>query len=391
MTLRLFMITNKITLSYAIAITYLIVISIWYYISIQVGSNFSLNEIKVKSFYFEPYASTWFQSFIIKHFQEFAFNFLIIVIIPFSIYLLLVKIYSGYISIVWSSLLALLSLSVFENLSFHDFLIQMGNIFSDSKPSNIVPLIFEFPLPNFSTLYFIATYYIITSVKKINLVHITVFSFLVAFDFYINAIDALFLIAFWLIYFPYKIYLNKQYTTLFVLMFSIGQAAIIFFAIFYGLRSGQINPDPSAIYFLPLYNILFYLVVPVIFMILLYFVQRIDLFEIVFKFRHIYAFMAVEIGVILLTFSGILPIDLHILKSRILQFFIHLFYYVPIIYYIGRPVYHYSIGSEAGIYSTLFRKTLYLIYTKGENLIAITLTMLLVIYNLFPIIILFNK
>lgn len=382
--------TNKIKSFHIIATAYFLILCIWFYISNKDLLGCDFISTSKNTFYFEPFASIWFQNFVLQNFNSVLTNLLCIIVVPFSIFLLLVNIYSRYISTAWASFLALLSLSVYENLSFHSYLGDIFNSHSGDRPVSI-PLIFEFPLPGFSTLYFLVAYFFLTTYKKIRLPLITLFSLVVATDFYINAIDALFLVTFWFIYFPYKIYREKLYSLARVVLISVLQLLLIFACIFPGLSAGKINPELSPVNTLPLYNILLYLLLPVALMGALYFIQRIDLYEIVFKFRHIYAFLMVEVLVILLTTTRLLPIDLHVLRSRILQFFIHLFYFVPVIYYVSRPVYNYTRGSEAGSFAAALRKNLYLLYSRGENIIAITLTLLLVIYNLFPILAFFNK
>ena len=380
---------HKIKSHYIIAAAYFLILCIWFYVINEDHFTFDFQSTSTNPFYFKPSASIWFQNFVLQHFNKFFTHLLCIAVIPFSIYLLLVTIYSRYISPLWASFIALLSLSVYENLSFHAYLLNIFNLPAVDRFIS-APLIFDFPLPGLSTLYFLIVYFFITQYKKIRLPLITLFSLVVAADFYINAIDALFLVAFWFIYFPYKIYREKLYSLSRVVLITVLQMLIIFACIFPGLSAGKINPDLSPVDTLPLYNISFNLLLPAALMALLYVIQRIDLDEILFKFRHIYALMLVEGCVILLTKTGILPIDLLVLRSRILQFFIHLFYFVPVLYYVGRPAYHYSRGSEAKSFAAALRENIYLLYSRQEKNISITLIFLLLIYNLFPLLMLFN-
>ena len=381
---------NKINAYTIIAAAYFLILCIWFYVINENRFTFDFQSTTTNPFYFKPSASIWFQNFVIQHFNKVLIYLLCIIAIPFSMYLLLVTIYSRYISTLWASFIALLSLSVFKNFSFHAYLLD---IFNPSVDDRIIsaPLIFDFPLPGLSTLYFLIVYYFITQYKKIRLPLITLFSLLVAADFYVNAIDALFLVAFWFIYFPFKIYREKLYPLGRVVLITVLQMLIIFACIYPGLSAGKINPDLSPVDTLPWYNIYFNLVLPAALMAMLYVIQRIDLDEIVFKFRHIYAFMLVEGFVIILTTTGLFSIDLLVLRSRILQFFIHLFYFVPVIYYVGRPLYQYTRGSEAKSFATVLRENIYLLYSRHEKNISITLTFLLLIYNLYPLLAFFKN
>lgn len=379
------MIFNKIKPFHIISIGYFLVLCIWFYFSCSKENSFDFSPTHPNPYYFEPVISIWISNFIKEYFNGIITNLLVIVVIPYSIYLLLFKIYSRNISFLWSSFLALLSLSVYENLSFHTFLLNIFRNSIENVTTDNSLLIFEFPLPGFSTLYFLLAFYFLTAFKKIHIPIITFCSLLVAIDFYINAIDALFLISFWIIYFPFKIFREKIYTLSRVVLISVMQIGIIILFVLPGLVTGQINPELSRVDTLPLYNIILYLFLPLLIMVVLYFIQRIDLFEILFKFRHIYALLFVEIFVIILTSTNIVPIDLQILRSRILQFFIHLYYFVPIIYYVSRPVYHYTRGSEAKSIAAFLRKNLFWAYSQSGNVLAVILTVLLFIYDLFPL------
>ena len=179
---------NKIKSHYIIAAAYFLILCIWFYVINEDHFTFDFQSTSTNPFYFKPRASIGFQNFVLQHFNKVFTHLLCIVVIPFSIYLLLVTIYSRYISPLWASFIALLSLSVYEKLSFHAYLL---NIFKLPTIDRFIsaPLIFDFPLPGSSTLYFLIVYFFITQYKKIRLPLITLFSLVVAADFYINAIS----------------------------------------------------------------------------------------------------------------------------------------------------------------------------------------------------------
>jgi hypothetical protein len=131
-----------------ISLIYIIILSYWFAI---LSSRNEQDHLTLKSaFYFKPIISISIINFFNTNVNDKFLLFLKVLIIPFSIYLLLVKIYNKYISLIWSSLLALTSLSIYNNLNFRDF------IFLNEKISNInyEPLIFDFPIPGFSSLFF---------------------------------------------------------------------------------------------------------------------------------------------------------------------------------------------------------------------------------------------
>ena len=165
---------NKINAYTIIAAAYFLILCIWFYVINENRFTFDFQSTTTNPFYFKPSASIWFQNFVIQHFNKVLIYLLCIIAIPFSMYLLLVTIYSRYISTLWASFIALLSLSVFKNFSFHAYLLD---IFNPSVDNRIIsaPLIFDFPLPGLSTLYFLIVYYFITQYKKIRLPLITLF------------------------------------------------------------------------------------------------------------------------------------------------------------------------------------------------------------------------
>jgi hypothetical protein len=358
-----------------ISLTYVIILSYWFAI---LNSRNEHDLLKLKSaFYFTPKISVSIINFFNLNVHAKIILLLKVLIIPFSIYLLLVKIYNKYISLIWSALLALTSLSIYNNLNFRDF------IFLNQKITNFnfEPLIFDFPIPGFSSLYFLIVYALIITIKKINNLHLFMLSILTSLDFYINPIDAIFLIGIWVIYLVLK--LNKGIKIKY-LIFNI---IIILAIVLSGLITANLSAEGATGYSISIYNLIAYLLLPLSLMVTLYFIQRIDIYEIYNRFSHIYFFMAIEMFIIFISCSEILPINLDILETRILQFFIHLFYYVPVIYFLAKPKIkiEYSFGSESSYFAKKMRFFSSFIYNISENLIAVIISIMLILYNIFPL------
>jgi hypothetical protein len=358
-----------------ISIAYIIILSYWFAI---LNSRNEQDYLTLKSaFYITPKISISIINFFNTNVNTKILLFLKVLIIPFSIYLLLVKIYNKYISLIWSALLALMSLSIYNNLNFRDF------IFLNEKITNVnyEPLIFDFPIPGFSSLFFLIIYALIITIKRINKWFLLILSLLASLDFYINPIDALFLIGIWATYLILK--LNKGVKIQHVLI----NLFIIFSVVLTGLVTANLSAESVSSYSISIYNLIAYIFLPLSLMVTLYFIQRIDIYEIYNRFNHIYFFMAIEVLIIIISYSKILPINLDILETRILQFFIHLFYYVPVIYFLSKPKIkvEYSFGSESSFFAKKMRFFSSLIYNISENFIAVIISIMLILYNCFPL------
>jgi hypothetical protein len=272
----------------------------------------------------------------------------------------------------------LTSLSIYSNLNFRDFILLNHNFaFSDYQP-----LIFDFPIPGFSTIYFLITYLLIISIKRLHLGFVLLLTILTSLDFYINPIDALFLIGIWS---RYLLLLKPKGINLGVIFF---QFLVILSIISIGLFSGNLSFENTVNLSIPNYNLLAYLILPLVLIFVLYYIKRIDFYEIYNRFSHVYIFMAIEFSVVIVSSSKILPIDLDIFETRILQFFIHLFYYVPIIYFLAKPrvKIEYAFGSEASFISKKMTIFSDLVYNFSEKFLTIVVTIMLISYNLFPLI-----
>ena len=363
-----------------ISISYLLILISW----VLIETNKSQEILELKSaFYFNPIISNYIIEYFNIYVNPILIVFIKILIIPFTIFLLLIEIYRKYISLIWASLLSLTSLSIYRNFNFRDFIFTIKQF----PKNNLQPLIFDFPIPGFSTLYFLTVYLIIVSIKKSSKYFLLLITFLVSIDFYINPIDALFLIGIWAVYLFIKS--NRISNTPFIFY----NYLLIFLIISFGLYNGSINPPKHTILTIPLYNIIVYIILPLLCMTILFFIKRIDKYEIYNRFNHVYIFMTIELIVIIISYSKILAIDLDILENRILQFFIHLFYYVPVIYFLAKPnsKVKYSYGSESSTTSNFLRVVSGYIYKISENLLVIVLIVLLISYNIFPLINTINR
>ncbi len=131
-----------------------------------------------------------------------------------------------------------------------------------------------------------------------------------------------------------------------------------------------------------LYYVLAYLVMPLLLVGIVVIVQRVDPIELLFNFRHIYAIMTIEITLLVLATTEALPINLMILENRIVQFFAHVYYYLPIIYFAARPNTNPAFGLESLAMARAVRNALHLLFGRRSVIYIAIIIALLCVYNL---------
>lgn len=352
--------------------SYFLILNFWYK---KISNDYVFEQLlkfENDNFYFIPHFTS-----LIFNSSKALFSFEIIgyfsvVIIPLVILFLTKRVFDFFLSSKLSFLLALLTQSVYNNINLRDLFLRFDEI-SVLMESDYL-LIFNFPFPSISVLFFLIILYKIINIRKLNsLIEIstlTVFSF--SF-FYVNAIDSFFLIAAWLI----SLFFDLKKISIKNRIFQIVLGLII-------LLPGILHGDVKQIHeysSLNLYNIIIYNLLPLIISALLYLIKRIDLKEVWFKFKIIYAFFFIEIFLNVLVYFKILNIDLLIANRQVLQFPIHMMYYLPLIYFLRRKPFQYNYGIESQKFSLKLSQATYLIFEKSKNFVFYSLIILIFYFN----------
>ena len=122
--------------------------------------------------------------------------------------------------------------------------------------------------------------------------------------------------------------------------------------------------------------IIVYFAVPLAALAFTYRVFRVDPYEILYKFLPIWIVMSVELILVLLWgFFGI-GIPSELLFNRITLFFLHIFYFVPPIYYMNRFKFNYHFGTESLLISKKIRSMLHWFF-RDASLVYLPLFFLL--------------
>lgn len=351
---------------------YFLILNFWYNEISNYNVFDKLLKFEDENFYFIPYLT----SVIFNSLKDFLtieiIGYFSVVIAPTLILFLTKRVFDFFLSSKLSFLLALLTQSVYNNINLRDLFLKFDEI-SVLVESDYL-LIFNFPFPSISVLFFLIILYKIINIRKLNsLMEISILTVFIFSFFYINAIDSFFLITAWLI----------------TLIFDLKKLSFKnrFFQILFGLlilMPGILNGDVKQIHeysSLNLYNVIIYNLLPLIMSVLLYLIKRIDLKEVWFKFKIIYAFIFAEIFLNLLVYLKILNIDLVIANRQVLQFPIHMMYYLPLIYFLKRTPFQYNYGIESQKLSLKLSQVTFFLFEKSKNFIFYSLVILIFYFN----------
>ena len=239
----------------------------------------------------------------------------------------------------------------------------------------------SFPIPSLSTCFFLLLFYYSINIS-FNRIKIAIITILWSLFFYIHPIDAIFGITFWLSYSTISIYYRKiNYNIILTFKHISIQIFIILIFIGYSILNYEFsNLENVYTEQVSIYYFFSYFFIPSFMIILLFLIKKIDPYEILIKFHHIYILMLIEFILHLFFIFSDFAIDVLILKNRIALFFLHIYYYVPIIYYCNKPSLNFNKNQKSFFYS--IDNALYIFFNKLSN-IYLPLFMILLYFYIF--------
>lgn len=359
-----------------LSLVYLLTLVVWYFTILNNISAETLFKVYPDTFYFKPYLSIHFTE-LIKNSQLInVFAIFTVIVIPYLILLLLFKVYSFFVEPKYAFLFSLISVSVYNEKNFRDFLYSISQMnFLENLTYEEVPLIFKFPFPSLSTLIFLALMVFIISIKKRENKTYWGTTTLTALFFYINALDAIFILFLWFFVVFFVLYeKNKIKPRVYHLL--IAGALLV-----PGLLNNTLSQNYQETTQYDYYNLVLYNILPLLLSVLFFKIKRIDPREVWFKFKYVYLFLFLEIIINLFIYSGLFIIDLDVMNRQALQFVIHLLYYTPIIYYVSRQSINYRFGSESNKLSIKMSNVFFNAFVKSKKLIFYLLLILLFLFN----------
>ena len=350
---------------------------------------YSFHDYTVSEFRFFPYLSLWFSGFLIYIFGVTDSVLVGSTLLPVLSYIFMTLIFKNYLPWKWSISLASLGVLSFGSASFRDFLsgLIMGHGWLNLGVNNF-PDIANFPFPAVSLLSFLFVFYL--SIKKIHMSkrRMTLLSVFWGMQSQVHIVNAIIGVPFWiglLVLLTFRSNRNrwgvdqtKQLLIQFFIVLLICLPAI--FSIWDQIVNNEglsllvarsENLDP-----VNWFVITFYFVVPLIALVLTFWASRVDPYEIIYKFLPIWIVMSVELILVLLWSVFGIGIPTELLFNRITLFFLHIFYFIPPIYYMNRFKFNYHSGTESLLISKKIRSVLYWFF-KDASLVYLPLFFLL--------------
>lgn len=317
--------------------------------------------------------------YIILNYGIFFPNFLSFVVFPFLSFLIFVLIFYKFIPILWAISISLLSMLQSNEAPLRDFILLKLNI--NESFANLA--LTNFPYPSLSIFLFLVFIYITLNINMSktyslnnNFLRIIFVLFLWSILIHIQPLDGGLGFLFAFVFLNINLLRLYKYKSLnfFYIFFIVIIVSLNFFIIFSNINFSKISPsnDENSITF---YFIIFYLLLPVFLLTILFYLQKIDLSEIFFKFLNIFILIVIELSLVLILKIYNLNFINHITSNRSTVFFLHFFYYIPFVYYLIRPV------------SNLDKDQIYLYLLIKNNLRNISFVFL----NFFSFLIYFNS
>lgn len=280
--------------------------------------------------------------YIILNYGMFFPNFLSFVIFPFLSFLIFVLIFYKFIPILWAISISLLSILQSNEAPLRDFILLKINI--NESFANLA--LTNFPYPSLSIFLFLVFIYITLNINlsktyslNNNFLRIIFVLFLWSILIHIQPLDGVLGFLFAFVFLNINLLKLHKYKSLnlFYIFFIFIIVSLNFFIIFSNINFSKISPsnDENSITF---YFIIFYLLFPVFLLAILFYLQKIDLSEIFFKFLNIFILIIIELLLVLILKIYNLNFINHITLNRSTVFFLHFFYYIPFVYYLIRPV-----------------------------------------------------
>lgn len=306
---------------------------------------------------FFPYFSIIIYGLLIKVFGAVEAFTILQVLLPTLSFVLLIKIYNIFIPLRWSLVLSALGMLAFSSIDLRFFILNIINglgwrDFMQGEPygASITPF------PSISLFFFLLAFFI-TFHKKVFLSNFRMFflTFLWSIQIYFHAINFFLGMPLWFfVLLIWHLKDKRQFSkTLIIsrLVFQLIFSMIICLPILYN-STGFINLDNYQYFGLyssstldlniSSYYFLVYFILPIFLMLLSFLIFKIDYYEILLKFWPIYFLMFIELTFVLLkVFTGI-GLQPTLFFDRIGKFFLHLFYYVPPLYYLTKSWINYD-------------------------------------------------
>ena len=339
-------------------------------------------DITEQAFMFYPYLTLWIYAIMAWLVGMKGIIIISAVIFPTCSFYLLYRIFSRQLNGLWSIAISLTCILAFSDWPFRSFLIGIIRGLPLNKLVTNQPLeIALYPIPSFSVMIFLLVFYLSTKQVKLTFSRVTLYTSLWGLFIHVHTIDAIYGLAFWFIYFPIQIFrqtgkqISNNFMKIIVPQILIG---ILFIApIIFSWKTSTYYNSIEKIGLITskfgesidLFYLAAYFFLPLTLTFIVFLVKKVDSYEILIKFIHVYILQFVEFVIVLSNILISKSFEIDIIQTRIALFFLHFYYYTPFIYLVTRSIgYTYSHGIEANQIMRKFENGLNFVFNRLDKI-----------------------
>jgi len=349
------------------------------------------------SFGFYPYITLWIHGLTIAVFGLKGAAIIGAAVWPTATFLLMVVLFRRFLPRRWAFTLAAVGSIAFSDLPLRDFLFGIAQgVGWQELGVAVAPDLADFPIPSLTLTLFLITLLLSLDRRRLSVRRLTFITILWALQSQVHPVNAAVGLIFWFTHFPFELARQNRGMKISQLLPQYGFQAILALLIAMPAILGWYDLSKVSLDFLghghtmPVglfgsYYYFAYFLLPLGLMALLYVVTRLDYYELVTRFRPIYALMAVEFLLVsfnLITGRGIPAENLF---SRLALHVLHPLYYVPFVHFLTRldiagPAGSFSLGAEASNLSRVVRQSLHWITMEASKVYLPLLLLVLTAY-----------
>ena len=365
--------------------------------SVQSGNLFPSQpdiDKSAQAFLFYPYLTLWVYGLMAWLISIKGVVIVSTVVFPACSFYLLYRIFYRQLNELWSLAVSLTCILAFSDWPFRSFLTGIIKGLPISELTTIQPLeIAHYPIPSLTVFVFLLVFYLSTEKKILTLPRITLFTCFWAILSQVHAVDALFGLAFWFIFFPVQLFRqsNGQLNNIFIrtIIYQVLIGLLLLMPIILVWQTSAVNTsvqdigiiESGASESISYFYFTIYLFLPLLLTAVTFLVKKVDLYEILTKFIHVYILLFVELLLVTSSMFVSKSFEINSVQTRIALFFLHFYYYTPFIYLVTRPAgYTYSHGLEARTFAKKIEYVLNLTFNRLEKIYLPLIILLLIIF-----------
>jgi hypothetical protein len=342
---------------------------------------------------FFPYLTLWCHGLLISIFGIVGSQVVGATFLPVCSFIVMVLIFHQYLFWRWSIALASLGITGFQSSAFRDFLFNflVGEGWTNQAVIN-PPVAAGFPFPAISLLFFLIMFYLSIRRSYMSFRRATFLSIAWALQSQVHILNVIFGLPFWFVLLAVNLWrLNQgrwtrvqtqQYLVQVFIAFAVCIPMMVSFITqdnqvigWSQLGGHMVGPNSVNWFFL-----FAYCAMPLGVLAIVYRVFRIDPYEIGVKFLPIWVMMGVEIAMTIAWEIFNIGITSDLARMRLGLPFLHILYFVPVIYFLCRSSMDYQRGSEGSIVSRRVRSSLSYFFRNGSYFYLFLFVLLLTVH-----------